>query len=469
MNQLSESTTAKISVLHLGLGRFHRAHQAVYFQRAADELGDTSWQVASFSMRSPEQADALLHSELRYPVLITAEHEQDLIWVSSIKQVGFIQRDLGLFLELSRSAALRLITLTITEKGYCLGSDGKLNLQHHSIVNDLAQPEQPQTAVGFLALALRERMRARATPIAVISCDNLHANGRRLEAAILKYLEKLNWSDVRNWTQSNVTFPSTMVDRIVPSLKPETLLHYQMVAATQDPELVVTENFCQWVIENHFKLNLGETLKRVGVEFVAEVEPYEQIKLCMLNAAHSLLAYYGLLRGHQFVHQAIADEKIRNAVVRLLADEVPCVVKAPAGFSLEKYAARLLGRFANRGLAHQLSQIAMDGSQKLPERVFLSLVKAFAKDSERTSLLTCVAAWLAFIAQSFAENAELKDPMRDELAAIFAHGTFHQQLTNILTNPSLVGDLALEKRFPLEVAAVADKLFLTKTNEKNFF
>lgn len=377
-----------MKILHLGLGRFHRGHQAVYYQRLAETFGET-WDVIALSMRSPGARDELREAGFSYPVLELSANREDVIHVNVIKEALDAQEDFERVLTCFKDPAVQIITLTITEKGYCLKSDGTLDLENPGIKHDLSHPENPQTAIGLLALGLRMRN----TNITVLSCDNLRENGSKLRNALRVFLkEDLNFA----------SFPNTMVDRIVPSLDPVKAREFSLKYKV--PEyLIATEVFSQWVIEDDFK---GERpkLEKVGVEFVKDVRPFEEMKLRLLNASHSYLAYAGTLKGYDFVHEAIADDELRNDVETLMLKEVGPLLK----MDVKEYAHTLLERFKNDKLPHKLRQIAMDGSQKIPQRIIPSLLEA---ESSRV-LTKAVAAWLSFL--WLERNGKIDDPKSAE-------------------------------------------------------
>lgn len=403
-----------VSILHLGLGRFHRAHQAVYYQKLRD-AGDAQWGGVSLSMRSPEARDQLQSVNHRYPVVELSETGSKLIWVDVIQEALDAQSDFEKVLTWFCDPRIKIISLTVTEKGYCLNSDGSLDLNHAKIQTDLAKPLNPKTSIGILALGLKLRFDLDLEGVTILSCDNLRENGTKLKKALSSYLEKLGWSETLEDLASKTTFPNTMVDRIVPALSPEKTQEFESrLNLPANSQLVATEVFSQWVIENNF-INGRPDWESVGVEFVTDVRPYEEMKLRLLNAAHSFLAYAGLLKGYCFVHEAIADDELKILVEKLILEEVIPVLEIPVGFDARDYGRRLLQRFRNNELPHQLQQIAMDGSQKLPQRILPSLVEAHRKKSSHETLVVAVASWLKFVWKTLEEGQRLDDPMGDQL------------------------------------------------------
>lgn len=377
-----------VRVLHLGLGRFHRAHQALYYQTLFEQTGD-KWGVASFSMRTPDARDEMRRVHNHYPVAIFSREHAELKWVDAIRASYFIQEDREAFLDLMQT--VDLVTLTVTEKAY---------------------------ATDDLFLILLEGLRQRSKPLTIISCDNLQGNGDKLREGLLNRADER----LHRWIETNVSFPNTMVDRIVPALTPERLAELQTQFETDNPELVATEGFTQWVIEDDFK-GTRPRLEEVGVQFVEDVKPFEEMKLRLLNASHSMIAYAGLRKGYRFVHEAIRDGEIRRRVQELYRDVSP-QLKAPQ--DLHAYTSSLITRFDNENLPHQLKQIAMDGSQKLKQRILPSLKHA----PESQALQSVLEDWAHLCYTTTPE-----DPKRDEILRLregTTFGAFSERLTQLL-------------------------------------
>lgn len=385
-------------ILHLGLGRFHRGHQAVYYQKMGD------WKVVASTMRSPEERDKLRKVRFRYPVLELSHDNEDITWINCIEEALSLQHDLSRLLEVISSGDTKIVTLTVTEKGYCLDARGQLDINHEGIKKDLLNPDHPQTAIGFLALGLRKR----SEKLTILCCDNLRENGRKLESALRKFLE----ASGSQLDESKYSFPNTMVDRIVPALLPEKIAELEKRHGLFHSELIATEKFTQWVIEDKF-VNGRPHWHKAGVEFVSDVRPYEEMKLRLLNASHSFLAYAGLNRGHQYVHEAIDDEVLYSKINFMLMNEVIPLLDIPQDFDIQKYVDQLMMRFRNYKLPHQLKQIAMDGSQKMPQRIFSSIEEAKKRKSSYEFLLGATHEWLNYLWNS--REGKIDDPKAGEL------------------------------------------------------
>ena len=345
----------QVGIVHFGIGAFHRAHQAWYTDRAM-EAGDRDWAITGVSLRSPEVADQLNPQDGLYTVTERSGGSDASRLVGAVKNVVVAARDGAAVTAALANASTRIVSFTVTEKGYCRAAAGSLDPA-------LAGED---SLYAYLAPALRKRCDAGLSGLTLLSCDNLAENGRQLEALIEQYLERHDPA-LLGWFRAECACPSTMVDRIVPATTDEGRIELANRIGLEDCGAVFTEPFSQWVIEDRFA-GPRPRWEAVGAELVGDVRPYETAKLRMLNGAHSLLAYCGLARGHTFVHQAIADPQLRRLVELLMLNEAaPTIAVAPAQ-NLAAYAAALIERFANPALDHRLIQIAMDGSQKISQR-----------------------------------------------------------------------------------------------------
>ena len=374
-------------ILHLGIGAFHRAHQAVYTEDAIEAAGG-GWGIVGVSMRQPTVAQNLAEQDGLY----TVEHrdaDPDYRIIGCVRRAVTLPLDPEAVIGAMADRSTHLVTLTITEKGYCLGEDG-LDWTHADIVHDLAEPDKPRSALGVLVAGFARRARSGGS-LTVISCDNLADNGARLAAATLALAERRDPSLAR-WIEQSATFPETMVDSIVPATDTASTLRAEAALGLSDHASVQRERFGQWVIEDKFA-GPRPAWDKVGVEIVGAVQPYRRLKLHVLNATHSALAYLGLARGHDFVRQAIADPELAGFLDRLIAEEV-----APAldGLPVAAYWTSTRTRFANPAVDHRLDQIAQDGPFKLAQRVFPLMVANRRAGLPVKHLGVIVMAWLAY-------------------------------------------------------------------------
>jgi fructuronate reductase len=375
-----------LGIVHLGVGAFHRAHQAVYTDDAIEAAGG-DWGIIGISMRQPKVAENLRAQDGLYTVEQRAE-------TSSYRIIGCLRQAITLPLQPEAviaslaAASCRVVTLTITEKGYCLGPKG-LDLAHADVKADIEAPWQPRSAIGALVAGLRSRRQLHGRPLTVISCDNLSDNGARLREAVLTLAERVE-PGLAAWIDGHAAFPETMVDSIVPASDEASMRRCDAAIGMQDLASVQREPFAQWVIEDRFAGD-RPAWDKVGVEIVESVLPFRQLKLHVLNASHSALAYLGLARGHSFVREAIRDPDLARFLDGMIAAEVAPALK---GLDVAGYWAATRGRFANPAVDHRLDQIAQDGPFKLAQRVFPLMIANSRAGLPIGHLGRIVAAWL---------------------------------------------------------------------------
>jgi fructuronate reductase len=293
-------------------------------------------------------------------------------------------------------------------------------------------------------------MESGAGPFTVLSCDNLPSNGRVVQKIIIEFARLLD-AKLAAWIKDNVTFPASMVDRIVPATTDADRALLKSTTDIEDRWPIVTEPFRQWVIEDNFCAG-RPAFESVGVEMVADVTPFERMKLRMLNGSHSFLAYAGLLKGHEFVAEAIADDELRTHVLKMTTDEIMPTLELPDSFDLYAYRDELIERFENPGMAHRLTQIAMDGSQKLPQRLLNTIRDRMDANQSYSHLIKAVAVWITFISQSGEGQAfgPLNDPMRQALEQDVrtANGDLQHLAEQVLARQEIFGaDLSQSDAF----------------------
>lgn len=391
----------KCGIVHFGIGAFHRAHMAWYTDLAMD-AGDRDWAITGVSLRSGDVAHRLNPQEGLYTVTERSGEGAETRIVGAVREVLVAPQEPEAVVDAIAAPETRIVSFTVTEKGYCRASDGSLD----------AALAGEDSFYAFLAAGMRRRRDASLAGLTLLSCDNLSANGEQLQRLLGQYLT-LHDPALRDWFEAECTCPSTMVDRIVPATTvQDRAMVSDLLDGLDDEAAVLTEPFSQWVIEDRFA---GERPRweNVGAELVGDVRPYETAKLRMLNGAHSLLAYVGMLRGHDFVHQAVADPHVRPLVDRLMREEAAPSIAAAPGQDLDGYADALLARFANSALNHRLSQIAMDGSQKIPQRWLETLAFHQRQGGNCPAILTGIAAWLIHVR---GDLRPVDDPMSAWLA-----------------------------------------------------
>jgi fructuronate reductase len=354
---------------------------------------------------------------------------------------------------------VRIVSLTVTEKGYCHApATGALDLDNPGIRHDIAEP-LPVTAPGYLVRALQRRRAAGLPPFTVLTCDNLPENGRLVRGVVLALARRID-PDLADWIETHGRFPATMVDRITPATTAADIAGVEQLTGTRDAAPVLCEPFCQWVIEDDFVGGACPDLAAAGAEMVADVTAYEHMKLRMLNGTHSALAYLGYLAGHETIADTVADPDFAAFVRRLWADEIAPVVTAPPGVSLPDYADALFARYANPAIRHRTWQIAMDGSQKLPQRILETLSTNLAAGRPSAGLCLAVAAWMRYVGgvDEAGQAIEVRDPLAARLRAICdAHDDPAQRVAALLA-VSEVFPPDLAERLLTPVGAAYDML-----------
>ncbi len=392
-------------IVHIGIGAFHRAHQAVYTDEAM-AAGDRDWGIVGVSLRSRDVAAQLNPQDGLYTVSTRSAAGTGVRLVGAVQKVLVAADDPQAVVDALAAPTTHIVSFTVTEKGYLRGSDGML---------DLDAAKGSSSLYRFVGAALAARETAGLPGLTLLSCDNLAGNGAALKALVRQYLAA-EYPDLMDWFDRECRCPATMIDRIVPATTDADRAAVEAMLGARDEGAVVTEGFSQWVIEDDFA-GPRPRWEKVGAELVADVAPYETAKLRMLNGAHSALAYIGLGAGHAFVHQAIADPAIRPVIERLMRDEAAPTIDAAPGQDLSAYADALLDRFANPALHHRLIQIAMDGSQKIPQRWLETLAWHQARGAGCPSIEAAVAAWVAFLQSDHPVDDPLADKLREAAAA----------------------------------------------------
>jgi fructuronate reductase len=342
-----------------------------------------------------------------------------------------------------------MISLTITEKGYCQTATGELDTQHSGIQHDLAALDAPETAIGWIVWALQQRYAQNLPPITILPLDNLNQNGQVLRNMVTAFAAQID-PMLADYIAAEIGFPCSMVDRIVPAV---TAQDVDLVAGSLgvcDEACVVTEQFSQWVLEDQF-VSERPVWDQVGVTIVEEVAPFEKMKLRLLNGAHSALAYIGPLAGLNTVADCVAEPDVRDFLEGLMTEEVLPQVVVPPGVDLRDYIASLLERFANSHLQHRCEQIAMDGSQKIPQRWLPVFAERLAENKPVRRLQFALAAWLAYVRKA----RVLEDPLGNELTELLQNRTPHEAVTTLVQSrlvlPPAFDSLALDLAKDLEV------------------
>lgn len=404
----------KPGIVHLGLGAFARGHLAEYTEDAL-ETSFGAWGIIGASLQRPDQRDRLKPQDGLYTLLKLAPTGPELRVIGSVLDVLVAPEGPANLIAKLASPEARIVSLTVTEKGYCHDpATGKLKADHPDIVHDLANPQTPRSAVGILVAGLKARRDAGLGPFTALCCDNLPSNGHVLRGLVRDFAALMD-DRLATWIEANGAFPATMVDRIVPATTEADIAEVARLIGQDDAAPVIGEPFRQWAIEDVF-VDGRPAWDQVGAQMVSEVAPFEFMKLRMLNGAHSSLAYLGYLAGHETVAEASGDPVFARFLAGLW-DEIIPTVPAPQGVVLADYAKALLARFQNPAIRHRTWQIAMDGSQKLPQRLLGTIRERLKAGAPIDHLALGVAAWMRYVTGLDEKGGaiDVRDPLAAEL------------------------------------------------------
>lgn len=427
-----------VGIVHLGIGAFHRGHMAAYTQDAL-ALENGAWGICGVSLRAADIRDRLVPQDGLYTLVERGGETERLGVIGTVREVLFAPENPAKVIARIAAPATRIVSLTVTEKGYCHDpATGRLREDDPGVVHDLGHAAAPRTAIGMLVRGLAARCSSDAGAVTVLCCDNLPHNGRTLQGVARRFAERID-RDLAGWIDDNVTFPCTMVDRIVPATTDADRRAVAARLGVEDASPVLAEPFRQWVIEDRFAAG-RPAWERVGAEFVSDVAPYEDMKLRLLNGSHSAMAYLGFLAGYEFIWQVIGDSAFRRFIERLM-DEASATLSLPAGVDVARYRGDLVARFANPALGHRCRQIAMDGSQKLPQRLLGPIRDRLAAGAPVEALTLAVAAWMRYV-RAVDENGvayEVQDPLAARLAAAATADDVAQRVERLLSITGIFG------------------------------
>jgi fructuronate reductase len=434
--------TLEVGIVHLGVGAFVRAHIATYTDDLlAIEPGH--WGIAGVSLRRPDLRDLLAPQDGLYTALQRDGEGTQARVVGCLRRMIVAPEDPGTVVAAMADPSCRIVSLTITEKGYCYDpASGRLDQAHPDIRHDLENPARPRTAIGLITAALAARRIQGLPPFTVLCCDNLPHNGC-LVSGLVRDFTAMRDDKLSRWIETTGAFPSTMVDRIVPATTEQDIAAAAEATGLCDAAPVSHESFRQWVIEDRFVDRARPAWDKSGAQFVDDVAPYEHMKLRLLNGAHSALAYLGYLAGYETIADVVADDIFRAYVGRLW-DEIIDVVPPPPGTDMRHYAAELLARFGNTAIRHRTWQIAMDGSQKLPQRLLSTVRERLARSQPIPMLALAIAGWIRYVGGSddAGRPIDVRDPLADHLRSALADAGDDpsRRVETVLRVESIFGD-----------------------------
>lgn len=380
-------------IVHIGIGAFHKAHQAVYTDDVLNKFGG-DWRITAVSLRNPGARDQLAPQNYLYSLVEKSDAAITYRIIAAVEKVLVAPENPAAVIALLAQSSIKIVSLTITEKGYCQ-TKGALELHNLQIQHDLKNPATPTTMHGFLVAACAQRKQNNQCGFTVISCDNLAHNGNITRAVVLAFAAEWDAS-LANWISDNVTFCSTMVDRIVPATCAPDIQDASQHIGMEDQATVISEPFRQWVIEDNF-CTARPPWEEVGALIVKDVIPFENMKLRLLNGSHSVLAYLGFLAGHTYIHEALADPAMHLLIENFMDHEVTPTLQVPEGFTLELYKKEIRTRFSNSLVRYKTTQVASDGSQKLLQRWLNTAVELIQLGYRPKIIPFVLAAWFRYL------------------------------------------------------------------------
>ncbi len=448
----------KEGILHIGVGGFHRSHQALYLDDLF-EAGEPNWDWAICGVGIMPQ-DAAMNKALKdqdclYTLVERIGNKSSARIIGSLKEYLFGYEQPEAVFDRIADPAIKIISLTATEGGYCFHQgSGELDLENKSIQNDLKNPQKPQTIFGYLATGLERRRKANAGPVTLLSCDNLQGNGHVAKRTLLAFCAQSN-KDLVPWIEQNVSFPNCMVDRITPATTDAERDFVRTTYGLEDAFPVVAEPFKQWVVEDSF-ISGRPALEKVGVQFTSDVAPYEKMKIRLLNATHSAMGYLGYLCGYRYIYEIAQAPEFMPYLKALMDEEVTPLIDNVPGVNLGEYKASLMERFANESIKDQALRICMDGSSKLPKFIFPSISEQLALNGPIRRLTLCVASWIRFLEAKDEKGEEIpiQDPMAERLTKAAQSG----DLKALLAMTDIFGDLGSNERFVKELTELLASL-----------
>ncbi len=405
-------------IMHFGPGAFFRSFVASLIDEV-NRKNVEKWGIIAVSLNSEDIFNKLAGQDLVFNALSISNEKKETQQVSSISDFFVAKKDGQSVLDALSDEQIEIVSLTITEKGYHYNSGKKeLDLSNQNIIDNLGNPENPKTAVGYLVAGLRERYINGKAPFTILSCDNLPNNGAIVKKIVLDFAQKIDPS-LAKWISKEVSFPSSMVDRITPATKDQDIINFAEEYGVHDPALVVHEEFFQWIIEDTFS-SAAPKFELAGIQMVSNVEFHEKMKLRCLNGTHSALAYLGYLAGFNTIAECVSHDSIVNYIQYLWEKEIIPTLETPEGENLNDYCSKLLERYRNLAIEHRTWQIAMDGSQKLPQRILETVNDLLKHQRNFQGLALAIAAWIKYVSGKdlHGKTIDVRDPLANDFAVI---------------------------------------------------
>lgn len=435
-------------IVHFGVGGFHRAHQAMVMDDLIGRGLASSWGIVGVGVREADLAmkEALLPQDCLYTLTTTDMATSETRIIGSIMNFLYAPEDPEAVLALLSDEKIRIVSLTITEGGYNFDQiTGEFVWSSADIADDLLHLDRPATVFGFITEALRRRRSAGIAPFTVMSCDNIQGNGHLAKKMFQSFAERVD-PDLAQWMETSVAFPNSMVDRITPVTTPENIAQAQEITGLVDAWPVVAETFFQWVLEDNFPGG-RPPFERAGVQLVSDVEPYELMKLRLLNASHQALAYFGYLKGYRLVHDAVNDPDIQALLRRYMSEEAEATLRPVPGVDLSEYQNTLITRFTNARVKDTVARLCAESSDRIPKWLVPVIRERLERGLDVTLSASVVASWARY-AEGMDEAGEpiaVVDNLKSEVMALAAKNA--SDPLAFVKNPRLFGNLAENEGF----------------------
>jgi mannitol 2-dehydrogenase len=443
-----DRTAVKTGIVHVGIGGFHRSHQAFYTHNLMQQHGVLDWGICGVALLTYDRRifDTLVAQNGLYTLVITdPQGNSNAHVIGSITEYLYAPADPNAVIEKMASPDTKIITLTITEGGYKMDSaTGEFQANDAAVQHDIHHPTEPQTIFGYVTQALKRRKERGLSGLTVQSCDNIQHNGdvtKKMFAGFMKEAEP----QLSDWVAANVAFPNAMVDRITPVTSPADVDNLKTRFDVDDAWPVVCEPFCQWVIEDHFAAG-RPAWDLVGAQFVEHVDAYEKMKIRMLNGGHSTIAFAGILHTYTYIYETVADPLFSNFLNDFMELEAAAILDPVPGIDLAQYRRTLLERFANPNIKDTLTRIVSETSAKAPKFLVATIYDHLARDSDVDNVKRCtlvLAAWFRYLEVAKANGLQIQDAMSETL---FQHVSAGDEV-NFLQIKPIFGDLAQNKDF----------------------
>ncbi len=440
----------KSGIVHVGVGGFHRAHQAVVVQKLLESGGHSDWGICGIGLREGDRKIAEVFNQQDCLYTLITRHPSGQVQSEIMQQMtSFLLAPDHQQAVVDRMAHpdTKIVSLTITEGGYNLKSDGEFDLEHPDIQHELKNPGDPKTIYGYLAAALRKRKAAGQVPFTVMSCDNIQHNGDVTRKMLLSFLSAQD-KDLASWAEKEVAFPNSMVDRITPVTTSAEMTYLKDEFDLEDEWPVTCEPFLQWIIEDHFSDGRPDFDLVEGVQFVSDVTPYEKMKIRLLNAGHSVLGVFGALMGIPTINACMENEQLRHVLRRFWDDEATPILDQVVGIDLSAYKDSLLVRFGNPNIRDKVSRICSESSAKLPKFVLPTITENLSKGGTIEIAALLIAAWCYYSDRQTDETGqplEIIDALKEPLHQ--AAQKTHEDPLSFLHVREVFGDLIDNRTF----------------------